>query len=742
MIDRQKLVNRHNPVLTEVDVVSPLSVGNGNFAFTADVTGLQTLYDDYRDAVPLCTMAQWGWHTKPADTASGVHTLSDVEMTEYPYCGRTVHYAVEKKKGNEEIYDWVRQNPHKFNLASIGLVFHGEKLKSEALSNIRQELHLYEGMLESQFCINGMACHVQTAVDGESDTLAFALDSECFQQGFALELAFPYAATDISGSDWNAEHLHETTVLGEITDGVCSKVVMQRKLDKDVYMLALMLEGCVLEQAGKHRFLLKPNSSKLRVSMSFGTCLEESVYKALGSEACAHSDEVLKMAQKRERETQSSATWMERHTARFVDCEKVFSGSRTYWEKFWKKGAAIDVHESSDPRAMEFERRIVLSQYLLAIQSAGDMPPQETGLTCNSWYGKAHLEMYPWHEAWLPLWNHTDLLERSLDWYLVHLPEAEENAARNGFNGARWPKMIAEEGIDCPSKIATLLIWQQPHIIYMLEMAYQNILEMGKNGTSEKELFEASPKAHAFLEKYLPLVEKTAEFMVDYAVYNPMRGVYELLAPVIPVQENHKPMDTKNPTFELEYWKLTLEIAASWEERLGHTAPKEWREVAENMAPSAVGDGRYLAHEACPDTYEHFAYDHPSMLCAYGLIDSGRMDRETMEHSLEKVEQCWEYPRLWGWDFAVMAMTAVRLGRPSYAIDLLLMDSPKNRYVKSGNNFQEGRKDLPLYLPGNGSLLLAAALMAGGWKGSGKTPGFPKDGSWIVACEGIQAFPC
>src|SRR5688572_23604125 len=38
-IDRQSLVARHFPVVTSVDPDAPLTVGNGRFAFTADVTG-------------------------------------------------------------------------------------------------------------------------------------------------------------------------------------------------------------------------------------------------------------------------------------------------------------------------------------------------------------------------------------------------------------------------------------------------------------------------------------------------------------------------------------------------------------------------------------------------------------------------------------------------------------------------------------------------------------------------------
>ena len=143
---------------------------------------------------------------------------------------------------------------------------------------------------------------------------------------------------------------------------------------------------------------------------------------------------------------------------------------------------------------------------------------------------------------------------------------------------------------------------------------------------------------------------------------------------------------------------------------LGREVPDGWRDTADHMAPSPVKDGFYLAHSRCPDTYESFNRDHPSMLMAYGMIDSGRMDPEAVRNSLYKVMEVWQEQTLWGWDFAVMAMTAVRLGEPELAVELLLKDTCKNAYIKNGHNRQETRDDLPLYLPGNGSLLLAAAI--------------------------------
>jgi protein-glucosylgalactosylhydroxylysine glucosidase len=84
------------------------------------------------------------------------------------------------------------------------------------------------------------------------------------------------------------------------------------------------------------------------------------------------------------------------------------------------------------------------------------------------------------------------------------------------------------------------------------------------------------------------------------------------------------------------------------------------------------------------------------------------------------------------------AMTAARLGEAKIAVDALLMSTEKNRYLQNGHNWQ--RENLPCYLPGNGGLLYAVAMMAGGWKGAPRmpAPGFPADGSWTVRSEKLN----
>ncbi|WP_128683503.1 hypothetical protein [Actinomyces qiguomingii] len=47
------------------------------------------------------------------------------------------------------------------------------------------------------------------------------------------------------------------------------------------------------------------------------------------------------------------------------DVDAVLASSAAFWEEYWRSGAAVELAGSTDSRAAELERRIVLSQYLL-----------------------------------------------------------------------------------------------------------------------------------------------------------------------------------------------------------------------------------------------------------------------------------------------------------------------------------------------------------------------------------------
>ena len=119
--------------------------------------------------------------------------------------------------------------------------------------------------------------------------------------------------------------------------------------------------------------------------------------------------------------------------------------------------------------------------------------------------------------------------------------------------------------------------------------------------------------------------------------------------------------------------------------------------------------------------------DHPSMVFAEALFTTDT-DRTALRNTLKKIEEVWDKDSLWGWDFAVLAMVYARLGMYGKAFDMLLCDTGKNSYAVSGNNYQAERRDLPLYLPGNGALLLAMTAMR-------NAPG------WYIETEGIMEYP-
>jgi hypothetical protein len=163
----------------------------------------------------------------------------------------------------------------------------------------------------------------------------------------------------------------------------------------------------------------------------------------------------------------------------------------------------------------------------------------------------------------------------------------------------------------------------------------------------------------------------------------------------------------------------------------------DWDRVISDLSPLPVKEGVYLAHENCPQTFTGRNHDHPSMLGALGVLPGDGVDRKIMHSTLDRVMKQWQWDKTWGWDYPMTAMTAARLGEPKIAIDALMMATEKNRYLANGHNWQ--RQNLPCYLPGNGGLLYATAMMAAGWKGAPRShaPGFPDDGSWRVRCENL-----
>ncbi|WP_329539042.1 hypothetical protein [Streptomyces sp. NBC_01358] len=702
MIDRESLVRRHTIEITRADPSTALTVGNGDFAFTADITGMQSFVSfhdqsaaaaEKRLALNTATMSTWGWHSMPnpdnfvlADAMSTYETArGPVEYPDKFDMTSTFGGDVPEKF---RAGSWLHMNPQRFDLGRIGLVLRpapGGPPEGDpsALTNAHQRLDLWTGVLTSTFEYAGHDVRVRTVADGHHARVAFRIESDLLATGqLSVVARFPYASDNFyRTSDWTRPQRHTTTP-HLLDDRSC---LLARALDDTEYSVRLdWSEGHVINSDGPHECALATSASTLDVVAGFTPG---------GDDASARGS-----------------------------FEAVHRSSVDRWRDFWTSGAAIDFAGSADPRAVELERRVVLSQYLTAVNCAGTLPPQETGLITNSWQGKFHLEMHWWHAAHFAAWGRPGLLRRSMGWYLSILDSARETALRQHYAGARWPKHVGPDGRESPSDIGSLLIWQQPHPLYLLELLYRCL---------------AGAEREKLVRQFAELVEETALFMVSFT--EEADGVHHLPAPLVPAQEFYDPRTTKDPTFELAYWWWGLEIAQSWRERLGLDRDPRWRRVQDGLAKPHQKDGVYSAVASEPYLRRD---DHPSMLCALGVVPATPLiDPTTMETTLLDVRANWEWNSAWGWDFPVMAMTATRIGRPDLAVDALLMEAGKNRYLPTGHSPQIGSM-LPVYLPANGGLLAAVSLMAAGWDGSDtECPGFPKDGGWTVHHEGFTVWP-
>jgi hypothetical protein len=560
-------------------------------------------------------------------------------------------------------------------------------VKPSEITNINQELDLWNGVINSKFEVEGTPVEVTTFCNPKMDMVSVQIKSTLFRKKqikIAFRFPYPTGGHSDDGSDWNSPQLHQTVPVWQD-----KRLVIQRVIDETQYYL--MIEGnntFTMEDMGKQHVNILPKAKD--DIFEFSCFFDKGRYpgKLMG------------------------------YAPQKLSCE-------TYWKAFWNRGGAIDFSGSTDPRANELERRVILSQYLMAIQCSGSIPPQETGLTYNSWYGKFHLEMHWWHAAHFAMWNRLDLLENSLNWYNQIYPKAQAIAERQGYKGVRWPKMTDPSGAEAPSSVGSFLIWQQPHIIYFAEMCYRSYKIPGPQ-----------------LEKYKKLVFATAEFMASFPVYDQATDRY-ILKGIIAAQERFNPENAFNTPFEIAYWHWALSVAQEWRERLKMPRNPEWQKVIDKLSKLAQANGVYLAAESAPDSYTKAEYmtDHPAVLGAYGFLPgSGVVDPGIMKSTFNTIWEKWNWNETWGWDFPLTAMTATRLGMPEKAIDALFMTPKTNTYLVNGHNFQDAR--LRIYLPGNGGLLTAVAMMVAGYDGSTtEMPGIPKDGTWTVKWEGLQKMP-
>jgi hypothetical protein len=685
-IDRHALVSRHNVILNVYDRDNPLQVGNGSFAFAMDATGLQSFADD------LGTYSDWAWHTFPnPENFREEETLREVvsggrHKAKYA-CGQIPDpdWTPQQQARAKAAYEWYRRAPHRLHLGRIGF----ELLKADGtsagpadLQDLQQTLDLWLGTVTSSFKLEGVPVEVTTCCHPKLDLVAVRAQSPLMASGrLNVFWRFPYVESDKCNPTWSADtdakHRTEAALHGTRAD-------LTRTLDADRHHVSIAWNSGQWSSTGPHQFVLMPAR----------TVEEFNFVAGFGGQPLG----------------------------RLPDFTETANTAAEHWPEFWNSGGAIDLSASKDPRWHELERRIVLSQYLTAVNSTGSSPPQESGLFSNSWYGKFHLEMTLWHGAHFMSWGRAPLLAGWMKWFRgPGLESARRQAAKQGYRGTRWMKMVSPEPKwESPSNQNPFRMTQQGHAIYWAELMYRET------------------PTPATLEQFKHIVMESAEFMADFVWWDDKTGRYILGPPLLTGSESTPWNETYNSTVELSYWFYGLRTAQLWRERMGLPREPKWDAILAKLSKPPVVNGLCVDSEPFP-AYQKNTHSRPAWLEAYGCMRGDEIDTQAMQHSFDAIWADFKNGvpwQIWGNDFTMLAMTAARLGRPQDAVDALLLDHPRNVCLANGFNNSGSRP----YLPATGGLLWAVAMMAAGWDGgpTGHAPGFPADGSWTVKWEGLK----
>ncbi|ORY55649.1 Six-hairpin glycosidase-like protein [Pseudomassariella vexata] len=700
-IDRQRIVSKYNVIRTTLihNETTPLQVGNGNFAFNVDNTGMQTF-------LPFNTLSSWAWHNDSLPTNG--EAVSDYTGVPTLTHGRNVSYDL-PDPDLPEVSQWLIGNPNRVNLGRIGLSYKGVTLVATQITEPRQELDLWNGFITSAFKVDGEEVKVVTQADFESDAVAFEINSNLISSGdLKVELDFPYPP------------MHSTKYKYEVFAGVydfplnhTTRVVDSSEQDGLTHIYHEMQETryfANLRWPSKSPLLLTRNEPQNSSAIT------------------AHRYTLASASSSRPKPSYVLFTAHFSPDKRKPDLPSTIKDRNSRdWNGYWSEGGFVDLTSSSNPNATELQRRIVLSQYHVRVNSAAKgQSPQESGLMNNGWYGKFHMEMVVWHNAHWSTWGHQEIFDDVFPAvYEALLPTSLARAKSMGWEGARWPKMTETiTGRSSPGGVNGLLIWQQPHPMYLAMLAYQ-----------------ASPTQKT-LERWETVLTESANYMASYAWYNASSGYYDLGPPAYGVTENTPPAETLNLAYEIAYWRYGLDVARLWLQKLDRPVPSKWTTVSELLSPPPQIDGLYTVYEGLNASWWNdtaLNSDPRSLIMLQGMLpDTPAVDPEIELRTADQVWEAWRDEDIRGWGRPVLAINAARVGRPERAIyhltayDYWIFDDA-GFAIRGGDGGTP-----PPFMPGNAGFLYAVAYMAAGWKGSyGDAPGFPKDGGWVVKHEGL-----
>lgn len=255
--------------------------------------------------------------------------------------GRLVNYN-QNNPAEADISNWLVQNPQRLNLANMGIHFGDGSVTESQLEDKSQDLDLWSGSISSSFAYEGSRVDVKTWSHPGDSIVAIEVKSDLLRTGkLGVFYEFPYS--DLAKFDapyvgvWNDTTHHNTSIQSE-----SHRATFEHVLDSTVNYLSTKWSACgkvTGPLAGTNKYVLKTTGSRTLQIVS------------------AFSNE-------------------DNSGVKLPSFESVASESTAWWNDYWTSGAFIDLSATDNANATELQRRIILSQYLMAVNDASDNPPQ------------------------------------------------------------------------------------------------------------------------------------------------------------------------------------------------------------------------------------------------------------------------------------------------------------------------------------------------------------------------------
>jgi hypothetical protein len=212
------MVTRFNINNSVIDSFNFLSVGNGEFSFTVDITGLQTFPDWYSCGFPLGTMSDWGWH-----------------RGENPGCN------------------------YRFNLGIIALQILKKNGKEVSINDIKdpvQILNLWTGEIDSRFDVEGMPVHLKTVCHSDYDMISVKVNSDLIgMKRLRIKINFPPGLPSTTGYVFDSPHKQSTKILADTNN----YSIFARAQDNNNYYVLVWRNSAELKKVTQHIYYLEPH---------------------------------------------------------------------------------------------------------------------------------------------------------------------------------------------------------------------------------------------------------------------------------------------------------------------------------------------------------------------------------------------------------------------------------------------------------------------------------------------------